>query len=128
VTATPRRRPRNPFAFLVRKRELEHETSLFLLVSLLDFFMTYWMLMHQGDGSLSFAESNPFARYFLDRWGFRGLLYFKIVAVLVVVLITIIVAERKIHMARAILWLGILGTAAVVIYSFRLYMQHTGIA
>ena len=88
--------------------------------------MTYWMLMHQGEERISFGESNPVARYFLDRWGIHGLLYFKIAIVTFVILITVIIAERKLHLARLILWIGIATTAAVVIYSVRMYMQHTG--
>ena len=50
---------------------LEHETALFILVNVLDFATTYYMLMHRDSGDVSFFESNPVARYFLNHWGVR---------------------------------------------------------
>ncbi|MBX3443085.1 MAG: hypothetical protein KF774_11825 [Planctomyces sp.] len=118
----PRRRSPT-LAFLLKRRPFEHEISLFLLASLLDFFMTYWMLSHRP-GEMRFIESNPAARYFLDHWGVKGLLGFKLAAVLVVVLSTALIAERRPAWARAILWLGIAGTALVVLYSFSMFLRH----
>src|SRR5688500_217720 len=47
---------------------MEQETSLFLVVSLLDFLMTYWMLLPRESGP-RFGESNAIANWFYAGWG-----------------------------------------------------------
>jgi len=113
--------------FFVKRRPFEHETSLYLLVSVLDFLMTFWMLRHRGDGRLRFVESNRVASFFLDRWGVQGLFAFKIASIVTVLLLTVIIADKRPAAARFVLWLGILVTAFTVIYSVALYVRHTGL-
>jgi hypothetical protein len=113
--------------FFFKHRPFEHETTLYLLASFLDFVMTYWMLHHRGEGRLRFVESNRVASYFLDRWGIEGLFAFKIAAIVFVLLLTIIIGERRPGAARLVLWIGILVTAFTVIYSVVLYARHTGL-
>jgi hypothetical protein len=113
--------------FIFKRRPFEHETSLYLLVSVLDFLMTFWMLNHRGEGPLRFVESNRVASYFLDRWGTQGLFSFKIAAIVFVLLLTIIIGERRPGAARFVLWLGILATGFTVVYSVALYLKHTGL-
>jgi hypothetical protein len=103
---------------------MEHETSLFLLVSLLDFFMTYW-LIYPREGQPVFGESNAIANWFLAGWGFRGLLYFKLAICLFVVLSAQVIHVKRPTTAKAILWLGIAVTSLTVIYSGALYVRHT---
>jgi hypothetical protein len=108
---------------------LEHETTLFILVNVLDFFMTYWMLMHRTEDGVRplFAESNPVAAYFLYRWGpFRGMLIFKLVIVTVVCLVTQVIATRRLQTARWLLNLGTAAVSLVVVYSLTVYLKGMG--
>lgn len=121
--------PRNPLAQLFRwvfqrKLPLETETSIFILVNVLDFAMTWWMLMHREMGLGNFYESNPVARYFLNHWGVKGLIYFKMAVVAFVCVIAQIVATRREASARFLLLAGTAVVGAVVIYSLRLFLQH----
>lgn len=120
---------RNPLfqlfhAVFQRKLPLETETSIFILVNVLDFAMTWWMLMHREMGLGNFYESNPVARYFLDHWGVKGLLYFKMAVVAFVCVIAQIVATRREASARFLLLVGTAVVGAVVIYSLRMFLQH----
>lgn len=122
---------RNPLSRLFhavfqRKLPLETETSIFILVNVLDFAMTWWMLMHREMGQGNFYESNPVARYFLNHWGVPGLLYFKMAVVAFVCVIAQIVATRREASARFLLYVGTIVVSAVVIYSFRMFLQHVG--
>ena len=97
------------------------ETFILIVVSGLDVIMTYTLLT-RGDGG--FTESNPFARFFLDRWGMAGMAYFKAIMTLVVCLITQIVARKNRSLARQVLELATLIIVAVVIYSVGLHFRH----
>src|SRR5262245_31864504 len=94
---TKRKVTKNPvLRVLTSHRPMEHETSLFLLVSFLDFLMTWWMLSHRDPESrLGFGESNAIANWFLAGWGLRGLLYFKVAICLFVVLATQVIYQRR---------------------------------
>ncbi len=105
--------------YLFRHRlPLETETTLFILVSVLDIIMT-WILISRG----GFVESNPVANYFLLRWGKNGLVGFKFCAVLVVCLTTQLIAIKRIQLARLVLVAGIVVVSFVVIYSLSLYLK-----
>jgi hypothetical protein len=131
MQTSPRKPSSSPFgslvSFFVKRRPFEHETSLYILVSVLDFYMTWWMLNRGAEGGFQFVESNPVARFFIEHWGLRGLFGFKITAVVAVLLATVLIAERRPAAARAILWIGILVTGFVVAYSFAMYARHTGL-
>ena len=105
---------------------LETETTVFILVNVLDFFVTYWLLMNRHEMDVQyFVESNPIARYFLDRWGVvKGLLGFKLAIVLFVCLIAQVVATRKPETARKLLIVGTVLVFGVVIYGVSLYVRH----
>jgi hypothetical protein len=120
VSGQPRRRRKswNPWWHHVR---CESETSWFLLASLADFGMTYFLLFHGG-----FRESNPVALYFLNHWGPRGLLYFKCSLMAVVCVVTQLIATQRPKTAAAILRLGTLVVGGVVAYSLVLYLKHGG--
>ena len=105
---------------------LETETTIFILVNVLDFAMTYWMLMHRELGLGNFSESNPVARFFLDHWGVKGLLIFKMAIVAFVCVIAQIVATKREASARFLLVVGTIVVSAVVIYSFKLFLNHAG--
>ncbi len=104
-----------------RHLPLETETSIFIMMNVLDFVTTWFMLTH-GNAGGHFFESNPIARFFLDHWGVRGLLIFKMGIVAFVCVISQIVATRRESSARFLLIAGTLAVTAVVIYSWRLYL------
>ena len=109
-----------------QKLPLETETTIFILVNVLDFAMTWWMLLHREMGLGNFYESNPVARYFLDHWGVKGLLLFKMAVVAFVCVIAQIVATKREASARFLLVVGALVVSAVVIYSLKLFLAHVG--
>lgn len=109
---------------LLGKLPLEHETAMFVLVNVLDFLMTYWMLMNAPDGA-RFVESNPIAAFFWHHWGpVRGMLFFKLAIVIFVCVISQIIAIRRLETARWLLRVGTLLVAGIVIYSATLYLRH----
>ncbi len=99
---------------------LEHETALFILVSFLDLIMTATLMFRSDD----IIESNPVAVFFLNRWGLRGLVYFKFGVVLFVCVLTQIIAARDLRKGRFVLMCGTLVVSFVVIYSLSLYVRH----
>lgn len=106
----------------VRKLPLETETCFFILVNALDVAMTYVLLNHSPE----FQESNQIANYFLGRWGFRGMIYFKFALVAFVTVIAQVIAMTRPRTAK---WLLIVGTAivgSVVIYSAYLWIRFSG--
>lgn len=109
-----------------QKLPLEHETALFILVNVLDFATTYYMLMHREQGDGSFYESNPVAQYFLNHWGVKGLLLFKMAVVAFVCVVAQIVATKKASSARLLLVAGTIVVSIVVVYSLKLFLHHVG--
>ncbi|GAB5402566.1 MAG: hypothetical protein Aurels2KO_07970 [Aureliella sp.] len=93
---------------------LQNETTYFILVNVLDIFMTYLLL------NLGAVEANPIANYFIGRWGFAGMIVFKLVIVAAVCVISQVVATRNMRYARGLLWIGIAVVGCVVVYSLRL--------
>ncbi|HUG19304.1 MAG TPA: DUF5658 family protein [Planctomycetaceae bacterium] len=103
---------------------LEKETTAFILVSVLDIFMTYVMLRSgplPGGGII--VESNPVAAYFIHHWGSRGMIYFKMAMTAFVCVISQIVALKKPGHAEFILKIGILIVGGVVIYSLVMFIR-----
>lgn len=123
-------------ALFRQARPLEKETSLFILVSALDFYMTYLLLIGGGGSSNSpgqemygeavFYESNPVAGYFLD-WGIRGLIFFKFFLVAFVAVVAQIIATKKLRTARWLLNFATVLVAGVVIYSLTLLLRHSSL-
>ncbi|QDU40948.1 hypothetical protein Mal4_53110 [Maioricimonas rarisocia] len=108
-----------------RQLPLEHETAMFVLVNVLDFLATWWMLTHGRSGNRVFVESNPIASYFLYGWGpFKGMLMFKLALVLFVCGIAQVIAVWKPQTASRLLNFGTLAVGAVVIYSATLYVRN----
>jgi len=104
--------------FLAGQLPLEKETCLFILVNVLDFFMTY-ILLTTG----AFRESNAVAAYFWNHWGPRGMLYFKLGLVLFVCLISQLIALKSHAKARFVLNLGTIVVSCVVVYSLMIYLR-----
>lgn len=101
-----------------RSLPLQNETTYFILVNVLDIFMTY-MLMRLGA-----IEANPIANYFFQLWNFNGMIAFKLVIVAIVCVIAQIVALKKIRAAWFLLTVGTIITGGVVIYSVLLYFRN----
>jgi hypothetical protein len=107
--------------FWLRDRlPLETETAVFILVNVLDIFLTY-LLLAQG----SHFEANPIARYFLDRWGPKGVIGFKLALVALVCVIAQVVARTHLRTARRLLYGVTALVAAVVVYSLGLLLRAT---
>lgn len=119
--------PVTAYNFLFRTaRPLEKESSLFILVSALDFFMTYLLLIYSGGGGgTEFYESNPVARFFYERWDVYGLVGFKFGAVATVAVFAQIIATERLRAARWLLNFATMLIACVVIYSLSLLLRHS---
>ena len=115
---------RKPFSWRTLFVVVSHqqESLRYVLVSSLDFFMTYIMLRSHPD----FIESNVIARFFLNHWGVKGLIYFKLGMVALVCVISQIVAQQRPRVAKWLLNWATVVVAGVVIYSLILFMRHTG--
>ena len=103
-------------SFLTRKLPLQDDTTFFILVNVLDIFMTYSLLWFGA------IEANPVARFFLHRFGFNGMIAFKLVVTAAVCVIAQIIALQSISKARAVLKLGTMLVGAVVVYSLFLFV------
>jgi len=101
-----------------RPLPFQSETSFFILVNVLDIVMTNILLRFNA------IEANPFAQYFLIRWGFWGMIAFKMVTVALVCVLAQIIAVRSIARARFVLIAGIVLVSLVVVYSFALFVLH----
>ena len=103
-------------SFLTRKIPLQDETSYFILVNVLDIFMTYILLRFGA------IEANPIANFFLERFGFNGMIFFKLAVTAGVCVIAQIIALKSIAKARAVLALGTVLVGLVVAYSAYLFI------
>ena len=97
---------------------LESETALFILANALDVAVTV-SLLYLGDHT----EANPIARFFLDHWGLRGLAYYKLAMVTVVVLVAQVIARRNVRAGRRLLYALTALVGLVVVYSLYLLFR-----
>ena len=122
---------KNRFIFRLRKivggeLPLETETCRFVLISLLDLFMTFLLLYFSNRGMMRnvVVESNPVARFFISGWGTTGLVWFKIGMVTLIVLATQVVAAKRPVVAQLVLNGAALFVGSVVAYSVFLLVQN----
>ena len=101
-----------------RQLPLQNETTIFILVNVLDIFMTYILIRFGG------VEANPIARFFLNRWGFAGMIFFKLGMVAFITVLSQIIAQRKLQTARRLLQFGTIVVAIVVVYGLILFVRH----
>ncbi|QDV71255.1 hypothetical protein Poly24_49900 [Rosistilla carotiformis] len=94
-----------------RELPLQNETSVFVLVNVLDIFMTWGLLKVGG------IETNPIANYFLQRWGFDGMIALKMLSVAFVVVLVQQIATRDLTKAKRLLIAGTAIVFTVVVYS-----------
>ncbi len=109
----------------MRKRKpwrlrLESETAWFVLMNLCDIIATFALLRRNSH----YFESNPVARWFYEGWGFRGMVWFKLVTVAIVVIISQIVVRENERLAQALLILGTAVVGGVFVYSYWLGTHH----
>lgn len=103
-------------SFWTRRLPLQDDTTFFILVNVLDIFMTYILL------TLGAIEANPIANFFLQRFGFNGMIFFKLAITAGVCVIAQIIAAQNIPKAQRLLRLGTLLVALVVGYSVYLFI------
>ena len=101
-----------------RQLPLQSETSTFILINVLDIVMTNILLRANA------IEANPFAKYFFDRWGFRGMIAFKMLSVAVVCILTQWIAIKNLYRAKQVLYLGCILVGFVVLYSCWLLVRR----
>ena len=87
-------------------------TWIYLALSGLDIFLTYQLLVR-----LDHVEANPLARYFIDGWGLKGMVWFKLgMTAFVLALVHTLLQKREIY-AQAVVRLGVAVVFAVDCYS-----------
>jgi curved DNA-binding protein CbpA len=102
---------------LHRELPLQNETTFFIFINVMDIFMTYVLLRFGA------MEANPIANFFFMKWGFYGMIAFKLVNVLIVCLIAQFVATKKMQTGKALLNVGSLIVGIVVVYSTILFYR-----
>ncbi|MCH8831068.1 MAG: hypothetical protein IID45_15970 [Planctomycetes bacterium] len=95
-----------------KKLPLERETSWFILVSVLDIFLTYLLLRRGG-----FREANPLAFFFIAGWGIKGMIFFKMAMVTFITVLAQLIAVKNQRAARSVLYFGIAAVGFVLVYS-----------
>ena len=104
--------------FFMRELPLQDETSYFILANVLDIVLTY-LLLRSGA-----IEANPLADFVYQRWGFTGMIAFKMLIVAAVCVLAQVIAMRNRSRARFVLVLGTVIVGLVVAYSMLLYSRH----
>lgn len=98
---------------------LQDETSHFILINTLDIFVTYLVVATGG------VEANPVARMVMARWGFHGMIGFKMAIVAFVTVVAQVIARRNLVAAGRLLNVGTLMVAGVVVYGLTLLARPT---
>jgi Domain of unknown function (DUF5658) len=89
--------------------------GIFATLSIIDLALTY-RLIRVGGGYI--YESNPFANEWLQRFGWRGLAVYKIMAMALVAIIAIYVSVSRPRVGSRLLNFACLMVCVVVVYSF----------
>lgn len=97
---------------------LQTPTAFFILANVLDICWTN-ILMRAGA-----IEANPFANAIFERYGFSGMIGFKLLIVAIVCVIAQVVALKKINSARFLLWFGTALVGCVVVWSIYLFATN----
>ena len=106
--------------FALENSRLQWWIVLFILVSIGDLMMTYFLL----DLNANFYESNPIANWFFTHWNIAGMTFFKFAVVAFVIVISEIVERKRCGAGKFVLIFGVLVTAYVVYYSYTLYQGY----
>lgn len=101
-----------------RWRAIETPAMWFVLMNVLDAAMIYIMYaIPRAEDDPMAVESNPIARFFLDRWGFHGMFAFKLASAFTVCVIAYLIAIRDLTASRRLLSFATVMVLAVVVYS-----------
>jgi hypothetical protein len=87
---------------------------LFAAMSLSDLVLTWFLLNRNGGGAY---ESNPVAAWWLEQFGWPGLIAFKLLVSVVAVLAVILIARRSLLAAGSILSVACAALLGVLVYS-----------
>ncbi|MDR3639017.1 MAG: DUF5658 family protein [Isosphaeraceae bacterium] len=121
MNSRKRKRPRSPVRLpFGEASRLETETTLLVLLSAADLFMTYTLLW-QG---AHFYESNPIAQWFFQRWNIAGMTAYKFGMVGVIVVLSETIERHRPGWGRAIVLLGGLAALVAAVHGLRLLLQH----
>jgi hypothetical protein len=93
------------------------ESLWLILLSAGDLFVTYALVWEER-----FYESNPFARWFYERWNIAGMTAFKFGLVALIVVLGETIERHRPKVGRAILILGCITAAAVMVHGLRMLM------
>ena len=104
-----------------RTYSLTAPKALFVALNMLDVLLTFLLLRTE-----SFYESNPVAEEILQRFGFAGMIVYKLTIMLGVLLIVNVIAIWKMNTSRRLLQVGSALMTCVVVYSSWLIGQHYG--
>ncbi len=94
------------------------EVWLFAVLSAADIALTYVLIGHFGH-----AEGNPVARYFVEGWGLKGMIWFKLGLVSVILGVCHFIRPSRPRTARLIVQFGLTAAAFVVAYSVVLLLR-----
>lgn len=103
--------------------QLQRQSLVFIVVNFLDIFMTWRLLMIASQGGARYYESNPLAKFIIDHWGINGMIYFKFGMVGFIILLTQVIATKKLELAKWVLNLGTGIVVFVVFYSLWLLVR-----
>ena len=103
---------------LLRKMQFPTEYGLFVVVNLLDLFITMLFIRFGA------REANPAAEWILLSFGKTGFIVYKVVLMLVVIGLCEVVAQKRKTMARALIWFGIVAVAFVAVTSAMRYYSY----
>jgi len=96
---------------------------LFVLLSLADLYFT-WLIIQSSGGRIN--EGNPFAKAWLQHYGWQGLVAFKIAAITVVAGVVLVVARYRPRTSAALVAFACLAVCYVLYYSYQLQMRAMG--
>lgn len=97
-----------------RQFSLNKPVKIFLVLSAFDFLLTSWLLFAHGQYAY---ESNPFARWWFDQFGFFGLAGFKSTCVLVVLGVCTLLLRKSPRVSNRLLLFGSAVLLGVIGYS-----------
>ena len=93
------------------------EVIVYALLSFADLILTTFLLRFGGGGVY---ESNPIARSWLESFGWKGLITFKLVSSTLVAFVSLVIYYYRPRLGMAIIALGCLVMGIVVAYSSNL--------
>lgn len=92
----------------------------FIVLSLVDLSFT-WLLIQYSGGRID--EGNPIAKEWLLRYGWEGLVVFKLAAIAIVVSVILILVRYRPRTGISLVTFACLSVGYVAYYSYRLLMQ-----